>query len=470
MASPININDEYLRYWKNLDEDSTGNPNTGIYQRIYTYKDNREFYIDDTKGYPTYIKNINLDNLPDLSNISNANKFIYSFLEEMFNNISIKKYLKSPTDKKQNIFRANHGGLNHFRSFLFSAYVINIFITTKLELFKKYITKNKIELIFLLLSSYFQSFLRVNESANPVNFFNTTNINFENIFIEISKNNDIKTYFTNNTMKIHMTTLASSFLFMSICKYLKSINETIRNNLTDEFIEKIGLGLCMVENDNNTLNTSNDNLKSIFLFYGIISFGHYSDHCRLYSFSNILEQIHIKFLLENIGIVINGNKNYINILKYIILLLSLTEWKNDDTTNFIDLKKKDDNYWVNLINTNNSQSICKKFGKSRYDNPNFQTYSANFKLMYDGIKLELDDFINFENNINNNIKFINDDDEEAKKKASSKKKICSMKSLLNLSGGYYKINRGNKNTKKNILKIKKINKINKKTKTQKYKK
>jgi hypothetical protein len=268
-----------------------------------------------------------------------------------------------------------------------------------------------------------------------------------------------------------MTTLASSFLFMSICKYLKSINETIRNNLTDEFIEKIGLGLCMVENDNNTLNTSNDNLKSIFLFYGIISFGHYSDHCRQFSFSNILEQIHIKFLLENIGIVINGNGNnyYINILKYIILLLSLTEWKNDET-NFIDLKNKDDNYWDTLIKTNNSQEICKIFGKYRYDNPNFQTYSANFELMYNGIKSELNDFINFENNINNNIILINDDDEEAKKKASSKKKICSMKSLLNLSGGYYKINRGNKNTKKNILKIKKINKINKKTKTQKYKK
>ena len=61
-------------------------------------------------------------------------------------------------------------------------------------------------------------------------------------------------------------------------------------------------------------------------------------------------------------------------------------------------------------------------------------------------------------------------------KNSVPKKNCSMKSLLNLSCGYYKINRGKQITKKNILKInkinkiKKINKFNKKTKTRKYKK
>ena len=475
------INDEYLKYWKILDEDSSGKPNTVIYKDNHNYKNNRKYFIDDKKGYPTYIKDIKLDNLPDLSNIGNANQFIYVFLEQLFINISVKPYLKQKS-KIININRPNHGSLNHFRSFLFSAYVINIFITTKLELFKKYITKNKIELIFLLLSSYFQSFLRVDEDKNEVQFFNTktNNTNFEKIFIEISKDNDIKEYFTDGRMNIYMTTLASSFLFMSICKYLKSTNETIHNNLTDEFIEKIGLGLCMFEQNEKTLNNSNDNLKSIFLFYGIISFGHYSDHCREI-YSHILEETHIKFLLGNIDIVKKNNNHnlYINILKYIILLLSLTEW-NNDSINFISLKNKINEFWSKLTQ-DISQNICKHFLNNRYENPNFQTYSKNFNSMYNGIKTELNDFINFEDNINYDITLINDEEankkaeeakkaeDEAKKKASSKKKNCSMKSLLNLSGGYYKINRGKQITKKNVLKINKFNKINKKTKTQKYK-
>lgn len=459
--APIFINDEYLRYWKMIDEDVTSKPNTGIYKDIPTYKDNRQYFIDTKNGYPKFIKDIDLSKLPDISNTSDPSQiinFISLFLEEMFNKISIKQYLKGPTNFDK-VVRPNHGGLNHFRSFLFSAYIVFIFIEKNISNFNKYITNNKIELIFLLLASYFQSLLRIDESANRVPFFNKTpaNINiFEKIFVNISKNQSIKDYFTNGSMEIYMTTLASSFLFMSICNYLKKINKTIDDNLSNLFIEKIGLGLCMYEHNTVTLNTKDDNLKPIFLIYGLVSLGHYADHCRVYNFSDILEQEHIKTLLGTIGIKpVSTNIYYMNIIKYIILLISHTEYNTDP--NFDTLITKDNAYWETIIKDKKiSKNICKFFKynyMNRFENRNFIPYSMNFNTMYTGIKTALDTFINFENNISailSNISLSISVGGNRKNNNKTYKKQNNKKKKNNIKTKTHKKKKNN--TKKNLIK------------------
>ena len=387
---PTFVKDEYLRYWKIIDEDATNKPNTGFFKDNNTYKDYIKYYIDDTKGYPSYIKDINLSGLKDYDiNSIEANpwNFINEFLIQIFNNISIKEYLNMKNHKEGGILRGNHGGLNHFRSLLFSQYIVSLFLEKKLDEFKQNITNNKIEVLFLLLASYFQSLLRVNESSNPVPFFkqNTsdTNNSFINIFTNLN-NPDILDYFTDKTSKMepYMTTLASSFLFMSICKYLKKINKTIEIHLSDEFIDKIGIGLCMYEMDKKILTTTNVNLKSIFLIYSIVAFGHYVDHCRQ-PWSKILDEKHISFLLDTIGIKKNStDKDYVNIIKYMILLLSYTEWNN--TSIFLD-KFKTDKDWETYIDSKPSNAICSYFSKDRYNNPNFIIFSKDYNVMYNGI-------------------------------------------------------------------------------------
>jgi hypothetical protein len=435
------INDEYLRYWNILDQDESGKPNTGIYKNVETsytmgscpegkyYNIYREYYIDNIKGYPEYIKNIKLvKNIPDIS--IKPIDFIKRILEELFYKISVKQYLKGP-ETKNTIDRPNHGSLNHFRSFLFSTYAINIFIKKNLIDFKKYITSNKIELIFLIIASYFDVILRVDESCSPVVFFNTTNGKFENIFVEISKNVDVKKYFESDNKKIYMSAIGSSFLFMSICKYLKKTIPIINENLSDIFIEKIGLGLCMYEESDNKF--SDKNLKSIFLIYGLVSLGHTSDHCRG-SFSNILDEKIIKFLFKNItknDKTFNNDPEYINMFKYIILLLLHTEWLNEK--NYSILKNYTNQKWITQINNYTMKDSCTFFKSNRYDNPNFITYSKDFNLMYNGIKKEFDTFINFEQNINDMIQIIEKDKTEAaalKAKAAAAKEAAAKAEAL----------------------------------------
>ena len=436
------ITKEYLRYWNILDQNdksiyknkSYGGKINECPSKQY-YDVYREYYIDKINGYPQYINNIKLDNLPDIS--TKPIEFIKRILEELFNNISVKQYLmekktKLHIHKHFGIERPKHGGLNHFRSFLFSTYAINIFIQNKLEDFKKYITSNKIELIFLIIASYFDVILRVDETCNPVQFFNDKNDNFKNIFIEISKNANVKTYFESGNKEFYMTTLGSSFLFMSICNYFKKKNTIIKNNLSDAFIEKIGLGLCMYEDKKAVLNTTDEKLKSIFLFYGLVSLGHYADHCRC-TYSDILEQNHISFLLFDFIKLQKNNIQYINFVKYILLLLSFTDWD----TQIEYKKKKDKKDWDNEIQLKKTNEICRTYSKCKiFNSDNFLTYSKNFNLMYNGIKTEFDTFINFETNINDMINFM-DLPVLKKKKSVTFAKKNNVKKFEKLCQEYY---------------------------------
>jgi hypothetical protein len=395
---PTFVKDEYVNYWKIIDESENQGANTGLFKDNAIYKEYRQYYIDDTKGYPNYIKNIDLSGLKDydIKSIETLPwNFINIFLEQIFDTISKQPYLKEKYIIN-NINRPNHGGLNHFRSFLFSQYITSLFLEKKPDLFKTTITNNKIEVLFLVLASYFQSLLRVNESSNPVPFFkqNTskTNTSFTKIFNTLN-NPDIVTYFTdeNSNMAPYMTTLASSFLFMSICKYLKKINKTIENNLSDEFIDKIGIGLCMFEKDPLILQTTNVNLQSIYLIYTIVAFGHYADHCRQ-SWSAIVDEPHITFLLDTIGIETDitkrkNDENFIKLIKYIILLLSYTEWNRDNTSSntFTDLSLKSDDEWKQIIDSNTSSKLCRTYAINRYNNPNFQKFSKDYMTMSDDI-------------------------------------------------------------------------------------
>ena len=60
---PTFVKDEYLNYWKIVDEDASNKSNTGPFKDDGIYKEYRKYYIDETVGYPTYIKNIDLSAL-----------------------------------------------------------------------------------------------------------------------------------------------------------------------------------------------------------------------------------------------------------------------------------------------------------------------------------------------------------------------------------------------------------------------
>jgi len=495
------INDEYLRYWNILDQDESGKPNTGIYKTNTNYENYRKYYIDNKEGYPEYIKNINLDDdIPDIS--INPIVFIKRILEELFYTISVKPYLKTnQTVKMKNISivvnRPNHGGLNHFRSVLFGAYITYLFITINPTDFKKYITTNKIELIFLIIASYFKSLLRVDEGSNIVQFFNTDtdNKNFEKIFININKNEELKTYFTNGLMGIHMSGIAASFLFMSICKYLKKKITIINKNLSDVFIEKIGLGLCMYEEDINVLQNASENKKSIFLIYELVVSGHYLDHCRA-SFSEMLLKPHISNLITTIKIEQNEKDiRYVKIIKYMILLLAFTEWNydNPDADDDKDLQiliEQNDKYWQDIIKkniTDNSslekdqaiKNICKSFNNGRGKNQEFYYSSIDFSRMYSDINTEFNTFINFKKNINEMIQIIEKEETDnsnstlsriSKPDQTKNTKLTPMPQpigRINSSGGNYKNNKKNKkNLSKNKIKTKKKHLSKNKIKTK----
>jgi hypothetical protein len=357
------------------------------YRHDPVYMDYCTYYIDKS---PSYVGNLKLTFLLDSLH---PETFIYKCSEQLFYAISTLPYFKYGTIS-HGVHRRNHGGIHQFRSFLFGAYAVELFLKGNSKYFTLNISNNKVELIFLFIAMNLFALMRVDEGPNPINFFNNDknkNI-FETLFPNISIHTDVTNYFCDNkggspAKTIYMATLASSFIYMSMCKYFKANNAFIHNNLSDEFIEKVALGLCMYEEDRNTLNEATHNLEKIFLIHGIVSIGHFSDHCR-FVFSDILEQTHIDYTILKMfeGDIHNQTNCTHQLIRYIISVISFTEY-----TNYERIKKYTENDWLKITSKYSTKIICqRKFInecgiEDRYNSEYFSSYSHDFNLMYKGI-------------------------------------------------------------------------------------
>ena len=295
--------------------------------------------------------------------------YIKNFCEQIFNNISKKQY---PYENFP-IPRRNHGGLNHLRSLKFGIWIITKIIEKSRKHTYEALFPSKQFLIMVILSTMFESIMRVNEDGSGSVLCGLSEDYLKKIYPDL----DLKKLGgTNYKLSTHQ--LASSIFFMVLMRQC-FINTDI---ISDKDIQLLGRGVAYHYIDDSSLNIQEltiddingpNNLK-FFIYYVITVSGHYLDHCRVWWVSEMINEPYIVKLFELFDIQDEEKKK---LIKLIITTLRYTEfYKYDDKIENID-------------NTDMKTSCRKLDYRYRYDNPNFQRLSYNFKKCYDKLNLKL---------------------------------------------------------------------------------
>ena len=314
------------------------------------------------------IKNLNNINLTKLKKNEEI-EFITNLFKNLANNISKQPYTNYDYFYDGNIFRKNHGLLNHLRSIFMCIELLNIFKQNNENLYNE-IFNNKNYIIAILVSSYCIALLRTDESGSPNELYSIKDKkwfikNFEEILIYPD--------LLDTTFYLH--DLASSILLKILLEYIdiKLNDKNIISFCPLFFYNKKFYKIFYLNKLNN-----NFNLKKLYLFYSIPLFGHTSDHFRG-GFSNIFYEDYINKLFEILNITTEQEKY---LLEKQIHLLNITEYKSKiiikNINNCISYK--------NRFKPSNKMKKCapsRKFrSKERFKNKNFINLSNNFEKAY----------------------------------------------------------------------------------------
>jgi len=331
--------------------------------------------ITKFKIYENTLNDIKLD-LFDNSKINDTDyvcNYMKAFCWNIFENISKINY------PGENYIppRRNHGGLNHMRSLLFGINIIKIILESdkykKLSLQQKEIFSPKPFFIMLMLSTMFESIMRIDESGSY------------DVLCELSESYYKKLYpgLDYNTLSksgLSPHQLASSILY-------KILMERCFQGVVDkDKIIELSRGVSYYwDSKNDSINIKNKNIEELaignpdgnflqfFIYYVIIIVGHYLDHCRGGAyFSAMIENDDIKKLLDLFEI---SQKIRIDMVELIVRTLRATEFTSYSGPDINSTKMKD---W------------CRNL-QHRYDHPDFNKLSLNFEDCW--TKLMLDEII-----------------------------------------------------------------------------
>jgi len=200
-----------------------------------------------------------------------VSKYILNFLKQLFENVGNIQY----PGKNEDIPRPNHGTLNHLRSFKFGLWFIKTIIESKPEIKMELFPDNKF-LVMILLSTMFESIMRIDEKGSFPILIKVTEKYFDKLYPNLNY-----AHFASIQMSPHK--IASSIFYKLIM--------TECFDYPPAQIEELALVVAFHWDETTNINTINiNNLKlsdinknnylKFFIYYTIIMFGHYTDHCR----------------------------------------------------------------------------------------------------------------------------------------------------------------------------------------------
>jgi len=219
----------------------------------------------------------------------------------------------------------------------------------------------------LILSTAFESILRIDEQSSVAVLCGLTESYFEKIYPELS-------YSKLGNSKLAIYQLVSGLFYMILMKYC------FRGIIDDHIIELLGRGVSYFWDSNNdfinikglTMNNldGNNNLK-FFIYYIVIVIGHYLDHCRGL-FSNMIDEPNIRQFLNLFNFNDEDKKK---IIQEVVTMISKTEHKKLYSTAIADT---------------NMSNHCSNSLESGIDFDRKKELSADFDKTYELLEIDND--------------------------------------------------------------------------------
>ena len=238
--------------------------------------------LDKFKTYKTNLNEIKTKRF-SISNNSKQNDknhikmYILNFLMQIFYKVSNIQYPDRDVDYiMTGVPRANHGTLNMLRSFKFGLWFIRTIHNSLTKKLVKELFPDTKFLVIILLSTIFESIMRIDEQSS---FDVLTELNqdyFERLYPNLS-------YEVFGSIQMSPHQIASSIFYKIIM--------TECFDYPAKQIEELALAVAFYwreDINNNTIKIKNLTLSNLqktthlkfFIYYTIIMFGHYTDHCR----------------------------------------------------------------------------------------------------------------------------------------------------------------------------------------------
>ncbi|MEC7855729.1 MAG: hypothetical protein VYC61_03215, partial [Candidatus Neomarinimicrobiota bacterium] len=336
------------------------------------------------RGYQNNLNNIELTKFDEGKENDDEYiiKYIRDFSEQIFNNISTIQYPKAGNWNMGNVPRCGHGGLNHLRSLKGGVLVIKALMESELVqdnlLFGK-IFKTKSFIVMLILSTMFESIMRIDEEGSKDYLFGLEPEGFQKLYPNLGDELNV------GTMSPHQ--MASSALHLTLMRKCFAGNPDIDDNTIQTLSRGVSYFWKPDEDDIgiNDLVLNNDPPDNLlfFIYYVIIIVGHYLDHCRFdrsppQNFpSRMINSPDIEKLLELFNISERKKKE---LIKEVIKTLIVTLYENYDGNQ------------NEISNTNMTQSCYKLKGKKIHGNcvartEDFLDRALNFDVAWRDIGL-----------------------------------------------------------------------------------
>ena len=292
----------------------------------------RSYTIDAINKFKTYETNLNLVRLnrfddSRMDDIEYITTYCYDFI------IQISEFLSnSPYPGNLHTFngipRPNHGVVNHIRCFIYGSYFINLLKTILPPEQILILFPNKKKLALMLLSTMFESIMRIDEHGSGGVLSSMGEEYFNEIYPDME-------YDTFKNLKLSPHQLASSVFYKVIMGYC-----FFDSAYTNFELQKLSLGVAFhwsytgdIINIHTPVqlsmaNISEDNYLKFYIDYILIIIGHYSDHCRMHqrngeSTFNMITQQEFRKFYKIVGLTAENGLN--DFSKFIVKLLNITQ-------------------------------------------------------------------------------------------------------------------------------------------------
>mgnify|MGYP006085937299 CR=1 FL=1 len=310
----------------------------------------KEYTIEAIEKFKTYRTNLNLVRLnrfddSKMEDIQYVVTYCYDFI------IQISEYLSnSPYPNDIHTFgsipRPNHGVLNHIRCFIYGSYFINLLKTILSPDQWRILFPNNKKLALMLLSTMFESIMRVDERGSGGVLSSIGQEYFNDIYPDMD-------YAIFSNLKLSPHQLASSVFYKVIMGHC-----FFDSGYTNFELQKLSLGVAfhwsygadIINIDTPNVDTGDklsmadineNNYLKFYIEYILIIIGHYADHCRLHQLTGgrpykMIKQQEFQKFYEIVGLQDNGENGLNDFSKFIVKILNITQSCNLNDVESVD--------------------------------------------------------------------------------------------------------------------------------------
>jgi len=288
------FSEKYLAYWNIIEDWALENTIDESKSKRHMNKTEVEIQIRKWRSYNIDIQAFNsLYACTICQEKEEAIQYFKVFLSRLFNHISVIPYklIRNPIEQKGNkIWRSNHGSVHHMRTIAISLENFKIFKLRKPAVYEFFFKETNKRIITCILASVFVSLLRIDEDNS--NGTQGLKLTFDDIglwskiFPELSKNEGVITFLSNNTHTYSLTQLSSCFMFMSLVKVLLPKDTLFTellgfSNIYYQHQDTIKLNKYIKHGTTTSdVDITDKILGTITLFHGLTMAPHYLEHCR----------------------------------------------------------------------------------------------------------------------------------------------------------------------------------------------